>query len=654
MTNSKITGIDSMRKKVLVVDNHPRILKFMANLLEKEGCEVKTAKDGLSALAILETYVPNVIFIDLVMPNISGDKLCRIIRKMPKLQGTYLTILSAISAEEKVDIIDFGANACIAKGPLDKMAKHILSTLKQSELGATGALVGKILGCEDVCPRAITKELLSSRRHLEAILRNMSEGILEITLDQRIGYANPAAISLTGMPEEKLLGSNFFELFSRTHRERIKGLLGFSDKAPESVADDSPVILNGKEVSLNLLPFKDEELPSIVVILNDASEQRRMQAQLQEAQKMEAIGTLAGGIAHDFNNLLMGIQGNVSLMLLDVNSAHPHHERLTTIEKLIQSGSSLTKQILGYAREGKYAVKPIDLNKIVKETSETFGRTKKDIAIHLSLFEDLLTIDGDYGKIEQALLSLFVNAWQAMPNGGNIFLKTMNTASEDMKGKMYKPRPGNYVLFTITDTGIGMDKKTQERIFDPFFTTRDMGRGTGLGLAAVYGIIKGHGGYIDVDSEEGLGTTFSIHLPASVKQATEKDKQTEEVLKGTETVLFVDDEDMIIKVGHEILKTLGYQVLLARNGKEAIEIYKANKDKIDLVILDMIMPDISGGETYDLLRAINPQIKVLLSSGYSIDGQAQEILERGCDGFIQKPFDIKRLASKIRKILATD
>jgi CheY-like chemotaxis protein len=199
-----------------------------------------------------------------------------------------------------------------------------------------------------------------------------------------------------------------------------------------------------------------------------------------------------------------------------------------------------------------------------------------------------------------------------------------------------------------------MDKKTQERIFDPFFTTRYMRRETGFGLATVYGIIKGHGGYIDVDSKEGRGTTFSIYLPASVKQVSEKDEQCEEVVKGTETVLFVDDEDMIIQVGREILETLGYQVLLARNGKEAIEVYKANKDKIDVVILDMIMPDISGGETYDLLRAINPQIKVLLSSGYSIDGQAQEILERGCNGFIQKPFDINRLASKIRTILAMD
>ena len=196
-----------------------------------------------------------------------------------------------------------------------------------------------------------------------------------------------------------------------------------------------------------------------------------------------------------------------------------------------------------------------------------------------------------------------------------------------------------------------MDKKTRERIFDPFFTTRGMGRGTGLGLAAVYGIIKGHGGYIDVDSEEGSGTTFSIYLPASEKQAVKKEEPAEEVLKGTETVLFVDDEGMIIDVGREILKTLGYQVLLARGGKEAIEVYKANKDRIDMVILDMIMPDMGGGETYDLLKEINPQIKVLLSSGYSIDGQAQEIMERGCNGFIQKPFDVKQLSAKIRKIL---
>ncbi|OPX35975.1 MAG: hypothetical protein B1H12_08140 [Desulfobacteraceae bacterium 4484_190.2] len=640
-----------MEKNVLVVDNNPVILKFMTNLLGKKGCQVQVAEDGLTALDILESYVPDVIFVDLVMPNISGDKLCRIIRKMPELKGVYLVIFSAISAEEDVDIVEFGANACIAKGPFNKMSHHVLSVMDQSELRSAYDPPGKILGVEDVNPRAITKELLSSKNHLEAILRNMSEGILELTLEQKIIYANPAAISLVGIPEEKLLASCFIELFSRNDREGIKNLLEFRGQSLKNITEDSPVIINGKEVSLNLMSFKDEQRHSIIVIVSDVSERRRMQAQLQEAQKMEAIGTLAGGIAHDFNNLLMGIQGNVSLMLLDVDSTHPHKQRLITIEKLIQGGSKLTKQILGYAREGKYEVRAIDLNQIVEETSETFGRAKKDITVHCDLAGDLLTVEADQGQVEQVLLSLYVNSWQAMPAGGDIFLKTMNTSAKDMKSKMYKPKQGNYVLFTITDTGMGMDKKTQERIFDPFFTTRGMGRGAGLGLASVYGIIKGHGGYIDVDSEKGSGTTFSIYLPASEKQAAKSEEPAEEVSKGTETVLFVDDEGMIIDVGREILKTLGYQVLLAKGGKEAIEVYKGNKDRIDMVILDMIMPDMGGGETYDLLKEINSQVKVLLSSGYSIDGQAQEIMERGCDGFIQKPFDVKQLSAKMRKIL---
>ena len=640
-----------MKKKVLVVDNHPVILKFMTNLLEKEGCQVQTAEDGLSALAVLETYIPDIMFVDLVMPNISGDKLCQIIHKTPELQETYLIVLSGISAEEEVDFTEFGAHACIAKGPFDKMAQHVLTAMEQPELDTEDGRSGNVFGFEDVCSREITKELLSSRRHLEAILENMSEGIFEITLDKKIVYANPAAVSLSGISEEKLLASDFFGLFSRTNREKDERLLEFMDQTPQGITNESQVILNGKEVSLSLITFEDEERQSIIVILNDVSERKRMQAQLQEAQKMEAIGTLAGGIAHDFNNLLMGIQGNVSLMLLDVDSAHPYYERLTTIETLVQNGSKLTKQVLGYAREGKYEVKTFDLNQIIVETSETFERAKKDITVNRVLHEALLTIDADQGQIEQVLLSLYVNAWQAMPNGGNISLNSRNTTSEDMKDKIYKPRPGKYVLFTITDTGVGMDQKTQERIFDPFFTTRGMGRGTGLGLASVYGIIKGHGGYIDVESSRGIGTTFSIYLPVSEKQAIQKEELHEEILKGTETVLFVDDEDMIIDVGQEILKTLGYQVLLAGSGKEAVEVYRENKDTIVLVILDMIMPDIGGGETYDLLKEINPQIKVLLSSGYSIDGQAQEILERGCSGFIQKPFDIKKLASKMRKII---
>ncbi len=230
-------------------------------------------------------------------------------------------------------------------------------------------------------------------------------------------------------------------------------------------------------------------------------------------------------------------------------------------------------------------------------------------------------------------------------------MKTMNTTHDNMKGKAYNPEPGNYLLLTVTDTGMGIGKKTQERIFDPFFTTKEMGRGTGLGLASAYGIIKGHGGYIDVESKKGKGTTFSIYLPASEKKVRKAVKTTEQLIKGTGTVLLVDDEEVILKVGEELLETMGYRVLIARDGKEAVEIYRKNKDDIDIVLLDMVMPNMGGSEAYDRMKEINPKVKVLLSSGYSINGQATEILERGCDGFIQKPFSVKKLSRKIREIL---
>jgi CheY-like chemotaxis protein len=221
-----------------------------------------------------------------------------------------------------------------------------------------------------------------------------------------------------------------------------------------------------------------------------------------------------------------------------------------------------------------------------------------------------------------------------------------------MRDKPYEIKPGNYVLLTVRDTGMGMDKKTQEKIFDPFFTTKGMARGTGLGLASVYGIIKAHGGYIDVESKKRHGTAFSIYLPASSEKEVIREKQLpEKILKGKETMLLVDDEDIVLDVGEEMLRSLGYKVLIARGGKEAIELYKGNKDKIDMVLLDMVMPDMGGGETYDRMKEINPNVEVLLSSGYSIDGQAEEILKRGCDGFLQKPFNMKELSRSIREIL---
>ena len=401
----------------------------------------------------------------------------------------------------------------------------------------------------------------------------------------------------------------------------------------------------------NLIDAITERLGRIIERMRAREKQERLESQLQHAKKMESIGTLAGGIAHNFNNLLMGIQGNASIMFLDIDSSHPRHKNLKNIEKLVDNGAKLSAQLIGYAREGKYEVKPTSLNQLVKDTSDTFGMTKKEITVHQELSERLHGIEADQGQIEQILLNLYVNAVDAMPGGGNLFLKTMNVTDKDMSGKLYKAKPGNYVLLTVRDTGIGMDKETRERIFEPFFTTKGLASGTGLGMASAYGIVKGHGGYIDVDSEKGKGTTFSIYLPATEKMIQEKKVSSDELVKGKGTVLLVDDEKMFLEVGEELLTHLEYEVLLAENGREALELYKKNQDEIDLVLLDMVMPVMGGGEAFDRMKEINTNVKVLLSSGYSLEGEAKEILKRGCDAFIQKPFKMEQLSQKLREIL---
>jgi PAS domain S-box-containing protein len=494
--------------------------------------------------------------------------------------------------------------------------------------------------------------------------------MLSVVIDRSfiIKEVNDRFVKECGSVREDIIGRTCYEIThkvsepcsSSDHRCPVREVFNTGKAARvEHIHRDR----SGGELIVELYVFpllgEDGKIEHVVELSHNITERKRaeeenkgLQAQLIQAQKIEAIGTLAGGIAHDFNNLLAIIQGNVSLMLFDVDAKQPHYENLKRIEKQIQHGSKLTHQILAYARKGTHDVKPINLNELVAESSEAFGRTRKDTTIYRELTEDLYAIEVDQGQIEQVLLNLYVNATHAMPGGGDLILKTMNVTHDDMKDKMYDPKPGKYVLLTVTDTGTGMDKETQARIFDPFFTTKEMGgnRGTGLGLASVYGIVKAHAGYIDVESEKGKGTTFSIYLPATEKKVEKSVEAAGQIIEGSGTILLVDDEELVLEVGSEVLKKLGYTVLEAKGGKEALKIYREN-NTIDLVILDMIMPQMGGGETYDKMKDINPDVKVVLSSGYGIDGQANEILARGCDGFIQKPLHTKELSEKIWEIL---
>jgi two-component system cell cycle sensor histidine kinase/response regulator CckA len=380
-------------------------------------------------------------------------------------------------------------------------------------------------------------------------------------------------------------------------------------------------------------------------------EKAKLQNQLQQAQKMEAIGTLAGGIAHDFNNLLMGIQGRASLMSVELDASHPHSEHLNAIEEYIRSATDLTKQLLGFARGGKYEVKTTDMNELVLNSATMFGRTKREIQIHTKLYNQAPVVEVDRSQIEQVLLNMYVNAWQAMPDGGELYLETKIVTLDDEFCKPYQAEPGRYVTVSVTDTGIGMDEATRQRVFDPFFTTQEKGRGTGLGLASAYGIIKNHRGMITVYSESGHGTTFSVYLPLSNKEAQRETPVAARLITGAGTILLVDDEEMIIDVGKAMLERLGYRVFTAPGGQQAVEAVTRMGTEIDLVILDMIMPGMDGGKTFDRIREIQPQIPVMLSSGYAINGQAEEIMRRGCNGFIQKPFNMSEFSKQVRKIL---
>jgi two-component system cell cycle sensor histidine kinase/response regulator CckA len=397
--------------------------------------------------------------------------------------------------------------------------------------------------------QGIKEALRQSEEKYRRVIEACPDPIVAYDVEGKVIYLNPAFTRVFGWTAEELLGKKTDYVPEENWPETqmmIDGVLAgesFSGISSRRYTKQRKIL----DVSISVATYLDPKgiAKGSVHTLRDITERKHLEAQFQQAAKMEAIGTLAGGIAHDFNNLLMGVQGNVSLMLMDMDSTHPHYRRLKSIEKQVERGARLTSYLLGYARKGRYEVKPLELNELLEETSNTFGRTRKEITIHRELARDLFAIEADQGQIEQVLLNLFVNAADAMPGGGDLILKTMNTTHHDMKSKLYDPKPGNYVQLTVTDTGMGMDKEIMDRIFDPFFTTKEMGRGTGLGLASAYGIIKGHGGYIDVESRKGHGTTFSIYLPASEKKVRRSLKTTESSVNRITMALDVNDDEVM-------------------------------------------------------------------------------------------------------------
>lgn len=506
-----------------------------------------------------------------------------------------------------------------------------------------------------------TNELKKSRENYRQLIEEINDVIFELDSLGIITYVSPVVTAILGHQPHDLIGKKFTQLVYpddldivlEAYNNVISGILKpldyrifDSDNNPHWVRSSSRPVMNG------------ENLIGVRGVLSDIEQEKKSEKEKEafvrkvgEHQKLEAIGTLAAGIAHDFNNLLMGISGRVSLMLATAKLSGKNIEHLEALENYVQSAKNLTSQLLGAARGGKYNPKPVDLSILVNNSLSMFGRTKKEIETSCNTPDFPVVVEADEKQIEQVLLNMYVNAWQAMPNGGKLQLTVAPVTLEGIACEPYLAKPGQYAKISITDSGNGMDEETQQKVFDPFFTTKEKERGTGLGLASAYGIIRNHGGFISVYSEIGKGSVFTIFLPLSNKETDTIPESKDRIIHGSGKVLLVDDEDLIIEVGQALLQALGYEVIVAKGGREAITRIINNKDKIDLVILDMIMPQMDGSKTFDKIRELSPDLPVILSSGYSIDGLAAAILKRGCNDFIQKPFNMAELSAKISRIL---
>lgn len=508
---------------------------------------------------------------------------------------------------------------------------------------------------QEIATLKITEQkLMNSEEKYRLVVENANDAIF-IIQDGIIKFPNRRLEEFSGYSKEELTKVPFTSFIHEEDREmvlerymkRIKGKNVPSTYTFRGINKQGEIVI----VEITAILIEWEGKPATLNFLRDITQQKKLEEQLFQSQKMETIGTLAGGIAHNFNNLLMGILGNTSLMLMKVDVLHPFYDKLKAIERLVESGADLTRQLIGFARGGKYDVKPIDINKLITDTSDMFGKTRKDIIIQKNLEENLSMVEADKSQIEQVLLNMYINAWQAMPSGGTIYIETKNISIDEQESLNVNIKPGAYTKISITDTGIGMDETTKKRVFEPFFTTRGLGEGTGLGLASAYGIIKNHGGIINVYSEKGHGSTFSIYLPALKEKPTITKHPEESFISGHETLLLIDDDPLNIESLKELLQEFGYKIITAQSGKEGIEIYKKYYEVIQLVILDMLMPEMRAEEILIKLQEINKNVRVLLSSGYSYNGETEKIMQMGCKGFIQKPFKIDDLSHKIRVAL---
>ncbi len=511
--------------------------------------------------------------------------------------------------------------------------------------------------------KQVIEALRASEEKYRTVLEANPDPVVVYDIDGKVVYYNPAFTRVFGWSLGERLGKKM-DVFvpeeslpeNQTMISRVLAGESFSGIETRRYTKEEKII--PVSISGAVLRDMDGNPVGSVINLRDISEQKNLEGQLQQAQKMEAVGTLAGGIAHDFNNLLQAIQGYTELLLMRKKEGESDWRELQEVIRASKRGAELTQQLLTFSRKVESKRRPLDLNQEVGELRELLERTiPKMIDVEFKLAANLKMVNADSAHLKQVLVNLAVNAKDAMAEGGKLLIETQSvTLDQEFCRRYAEVKPGDYVLFSISDTGHGMGKETLEHIFDPFYTTKEVGKGTGLGLSIVYGIIKNHEGYITCYSRPEVGTTFRIYLPTIEPEAVPVDVLTapepEGLARGgNETILLVDDEEFIRELGVDVLGRAGYTVLTANNGENALELYRQERARIDLVILDLIMPGMGGSKCLEELLTIDPHTRVLIASGYSPDGPTKGALDAGAKGFVSKPYDTRQFLQLVREIL---
>ncbi|MDP3182747.1 MAG: PAS domain S-box protein [Desulfobaccales bacterium] len=517
---------------------------------------------------------------------------------------------------------------------------------------AAGEIIGSVHVARDITSlKQMQQELAQASHFLKQIIESAPVGVTIVNREGFLTHLNPQFISEYGYTPEEFLNRHYSLIYAN-EAERLAVLDELRDRGEVL---SRRVLLKHQDgrtvptrISIRKLWGADGELLGSVAMGRNISEEVSLQRQLEQAHKLEAIANLAGGLAHNINNLLMTIMGLTILMLSQIEPGHPFYPDLKDIERQVQAGREITQNLLTFARGTSFKIQPLDLNELVRASADMLARTRRDLVVLVDLPPDLPPVAADPGQIQQVLLNLLINAWQAMPYGGKIVIRGRAVNLTEWQDLAWEVKPGHFVRLAVGDQGVGMDEETMSHLFEPFFTTKGPDQGTGLGLASAYRIIKDHGGAIQVKSKEGKGSTFTIFLPVSQSQPQGLYLEESHLVEGEGTVLVVDDEPTLLRVTARLLEKLGYQVLQAPSGEKALGIFKERGPQIDLVLLDLIMPGLNGLKTLEHLRALDPQVRVLLLSGY--EDRLGERLPPEVH-FLSKPYSLELLSQKVASAL---